>query len=163
MGTWIKAIPPKMLQDSFGIYHGQWMPEMDRCWFRKEDGTCVSSRLLRTKMGKVEHVTITRRLPGVFISTNGDADFTWADKQEIKDELFGKNRVAIEVFPTEDRMVDVADVYHLWVFEKGFRLPFGIHPKEYQPAVNRGYSMSQADLDALKAYYDEEGDAHDGV
>ena len=47
MGTWIKNIPPKMLHDKFGVYKGQWMPEMDRAWVRKEDGTSVCSRMIR--------------------------------------------------------------------------------------------------------------------
>lgn len=148
MGTWIKGVSPRQVHDTFGIYSGQWMPEMDRCWIRKEDGTCVCSRLLRTSAGNVEHVTITR---GPTSEKKGD--FTWAEKQEIKDELFGRKRTAVEVFPTEDRLVDAADVYHLWVFEKGYQLPFGIHPKEYQKAVNRGYSMSPEELEILKDYY----------
>ena len=33
----------------------------------------------------------------------------------------------------------MADCYHMWVFEKGFELPFGIHPKDKKTApVNRG-------------------------
>lgn len=159
--TWIKAIPPKMVQDKFGVYHGQWMPEMDRCWIRKEDGCCVSSRLIRTSWGKVEHVTITRRdpkLPANIVTNNGTGELTWAEKQQIKDELFGADRVAIEVFPAEDRMVNTADVYHLWVFDKHFKIPFGIHPKEYIPAVNRGYSMTKTELLELEEYYREKGE-----
>ncbi len=156
MGTWIKAVPPKMLQDQFGVYRGQWNPEMDRCWIREEDGTCVCSRLIRTKeFGNIEHVTITRKNDGK-LTVDGSAGYSWAEKQEIKDELFGKNRTAIEVYPTEDRLIDTADVYHLWVFDKKYRLPFGIHPKEYKPAVNRGYSMTENELKTLQAYYDKE-------
>lgn len=139
---WIKAIPPKMLHDQFGIYQGQWMPEMDRCWINTENGMCVSSRLIRTDIGNVEHVTISTK--------DGNTNITWADKQQIKNDLFGKNRCAVEVFPTEDRLVDVCNVYHLWVFEKGFNLPFGIHPKEYKKAINRGYSISEQELKELK-------------
>ena len=153
MSTWIKAIAPRMVQEKFGIYRGQWMKEMDRCWIRKEDGCCVCSRLIRTLWGTVEHVTITRGNKDKILTNDGSGDFTWAEKQQIKDELFGKKRVAIEVYPPEDRLVDMADVYHLWVFEKNFRLPFGIHPKEYIQAVNRGYSMNEAELKELKDYY----------
>ena len=154
--TWIKSIPPKMLHDQFGIYRGQWNPEMDRCWIREEDGCCVCSRLLRTDWGNVEHVTISRRNPDApewTVTNDGSAGFTWAEKQQIKDELFGKNRTAVEVYPAEDRLIDTADVYHLWVFDKRFRLPFGIHPKEYKPAINRGYSMTQGELEELREYY----------
>ena len=119
MGTWIKGVPPKMMHDVLGVYNGLWMPEMDRCWIRKEDGTCVCSRLIRTSVGKVEHVTITRKSKNVEeLLTGKKGDFTWAEKQEIKNELFGTKRAAVEVFPTEDRLVDASDVYHLWVFEK---------------------------------------------
>ena len=135
------------------------MPEMDRCWIRKEDGVCVSSRLIRTSMGNIEHVTITRKADGFKVSNDGSKGFSWAEKQQIKDELFGANRVAVEVYPTEDRLVDTADVYHLWVFDKKYRLPFGIHPKEYQKAINRGYSVTDGELKQLQEYYqiEEEG------
>lgn len=152
--TWIKAISPKQLNDYAHCYHGQWMPEMDRCWIRKEDGVCVSSRLIRTKIGTVEHVTITKRSENWQVSSDGSRAFSWAEKQKIKNELFGKNRVAVEVYPEEDMLVDTADVYHLWVFDKKYKLPFGIHPKQYQKAVNRGaLPMSPDDIEELKAYY----------
>lgn len=158
--AWIKAVPPKMLHEKFGIYQGTWMPEMDRCWIRKEDGCCVSSRMIRTKFGNVEHVTITRKdhnNPEWYITNDGTGELTWAEKQQIKDELFGKNRQAVEIYPTEDRMINYSDVYHLWVFDKKFRLPFGIHPKEYQKAFNRGYSMNQEEIRTLQKYYEEKG------
>lgn len=154
MGTWIKGVPPKMAHDMLGVYQGNWLPEMDRCWIRKEDGTCVCSRLLRTSIGKVEHVTITRKTTDENLASGKKGDFTWAEKQEIKNELFGTKRAAVEVYPAADRLVDVMDVYHLWVFEKGYQLPFGIHPKEYQKAVNRGYGMNEEEMRILREYYD---------
>ena len=123
---WIKCISPKMLNDNFDVYHGQWMPEMDRSWIREEDGTQVCSRLLNTRWGKVEHVTITMK----GFSADGSGGFSWSEKQKIKDELFGENRDAIEVYPKQKYLVDVCDVYHLWVFDKKIDLPFGIHPKQ---------------------------------
>ena len=68
MGTWIKSIPPKMLHDKLGVYRGQWLPEMDRSWVRKEDGTSVCSRMIRTPWGNVEHVTITRGDSGLHMA-----------------------------------------------------------------------------------------------
>ena len=121
---WKEAISPTYLHETFGIYQGVWMPQMDRCWM-SSDGMQVTSRLLMTKWGKVEHASIT--IPGS-LSRNGESEVSWSLKMEIKNELFGENRLAIEVFPKAKNLVDVMDVYHLWVFPKEFDLPFGIHP-----------------------------------
>jgi hypothetical protein len=41
----------------------------------------------------------------------------WAHLQQIKDELFGKEREAFELFPASSKLVDVANMYWLWVLE----------------------------------------------
>ena len=133
MRRWIKSLPMKKAHEQFGIYNGTWSAEMDRYW-ESDDGYHVGSRLIRTEWGTIEHVTIGRMgLVG--------GDIPWAVKQEIKNELFGVRATAIEVFPCQKNLVDVMDLYHLWVLPKGFQLPFGIHPfRDPQcPVVERGY------------------------
>jgi len=50
----------------------------------------------------------------------------WREFQEIKNELVGKECEGVELYPAESRCVDMANQYHLWVFDKaGYRLPFG--------------------------------------
>ena len=154
----VKGIPPKFLRDRFGLYTGGnrvgWNGEMDRCWVDNESNICVCSRLIRTKQfGNVEHVTITKGTG----TTDGTGEVTWSEKMQIKNELFGENRFAIEVFPKAKNLVDVCDVYHLWVFDKKLDLPFGISRGEYQPAVNRGYCVTAEELKALKADYQRTG------
>lgn len=51
---------------------------------------------------------------------------SWSEKQRIKDELIGPERLAVEVFPPRSELVDQADAYHLWVLPEGFTLPFGV-------------------------------------
>ena len=97
------------LHETYGVYQGVWMPQMDRCWI-SDDGIQVTSRLLETKWGKVEHAAITAINSLTF---NGESDLPWAVKMEIKNELFGENRAAIEVYPKANKLVDVMDVYHL--------------------------------------------------
>lgn len=154
MRKWIKGISPRQLNSVIPVYNGEWMPQMDRYW-ESDDGYSVMSRLLRTKWGKVEHVAI-QRMNKVF-SSDGSNDIGWSIKQQIKNELFGENRLAIEVFPEEKLLVDVCDVYHLWVFEKGFELPFGIHPKEAAKMqyVNRGFNFTEADYEEYKQMKDQ--------
>lgn len=94
---WTETITPKQAAEELGVpYHG-WMREMDRAWISEDQKYSVMSRLLRTEWGKVEHVTITAA-EGVGRS-DGSGDIPWAVKMEIKNDLFGEKRVAVEVFP----------------------------------------------------------------
>lgn len=139
MRTWHKSIPMKYLHEQYGLYRGNWSSQMDRYW-ESDDGYTVSSRQIKTDWGTVEHVTIMR-------VNEEDGDIPWAVKQAIKDELFGTRAVAIEVFPSKKNLVDVMNVYHLWVLPKDFRLPFGIHPTrdpQGQP-ISRGYDFNMGD------------------
>ena len=138
---WVDTISPKAMNDMLGIYEAsEWHKQCDRCWM-SDDGYQVCSRLLRTEIGNVEHVTILKTTDNMSEKLKGDGslDIPWAVKQEIKNELFGKDMTAIEVFPEENRLVDVCDVYHLWILPKKFKMPFGIHPKDTKcSVVNRG-------------------------
>ena len=55
----------------------------------------------------------------------------WAELQRVKAELLGPERLAIEVYPPAEQLVDDADAYHLWVFPAGFEMPFGLHRGGY--------------------------------
>lgn len=151
---WVKAIPPKCMRDKFGMYkRDTWHGEMDRCWIDNDANICVTSRLIRTKFGNVEHVAITRG----GMTADGSGEITWSEKMRIKNELFGENRFAIEVFPKQKNLVDVMDVYHLWVFDKKLEMPFGIAPKEIKPAVNRGYQFTEEDMKVMAEDYKRTG------
>ena len=144
MRKWYKCISPKYCHEQLGMYTGKWLPQMDRCW-ESDDGYSVMSRKIRTEWGVVEHVTI-QRMNGLF-----GGDVPWAIKQEIKEELFGIKTTAIEVFPTRKNLVDVCDVYHLWILPEGFSLPFGIHPTRDPNGVPvyRGYDFN---LEAVQSW-----------
>lgn len=133
---WYKMLPMKAAHEKLGVYKGTWSQQMDRYW-ESNDGYTVSSRQIRTPMGVVEHVCIGRMGPI-------KGDIPWAVKQEIKNELFGRQSVAIEVFPAEKNLIDVMDLYHLWVLPKGTTMPFGIHPTRdpQPPVIERGYDYN---------------------
>ena len=154
----IKVMPPKYMHDYFGLYPDGpnrlgWHGEMDRSWIDNDADICVCSRLIRTQFGNVEHVTISKGTGTI----DGTGEVTWAEKMQIKNELFGENRFAIEIFPKQKNLVDVCDVYHLWVFDKKVDMPFGIAKGEYQKAVNRGYNVSEADIQKMVEDYKRAG------
>lgn len=110
---WIgKPSPKSMHKKGTG-----WFAELDKAYVYNGKYAAMT-RELDTEWGKIIHCAV-RNVEGTEIS--------WKEKQWIKDSLFGEDRIAIEVFPSKDRLVDAANMYHLWVFPKGFELPFGIH------------------------------------
>ena len=49
------------------------------------------------------------------------------DFQRIKNELVGETHEAVELYPSEARLVDMANQYHLWCFrDAGSTFPFGM-------------------------------------
>ena len=60
------------------------------------------------------------------IKANDDsARHDWREFQQIKNELCGPEREAIEVYPAESRLVDGANQFHLWVLPEGMGVPCG--------------------------------------
>ena len=141
---WKETLSPAYLHEKFGVYKGVWMQQMDRCWM-SDDGIQVTSRLIMTDWGKIEHAAIT--VAGG-LSSNGEYELPWSVKMQIKNELFGEQRLAIEVFPKQKNLVDVMDVYPLWVFPKDFDLPFGIHPTRDKQGrqIHRGFPTDVSSL-----------------
>lgn len=51
---------------------------------------------------------------------------SWSDKQDIKNQVVGKEHEAIELYPAESRRVDQSHQYHLWVIDDPeYRFSFG--------------------------------------
>jgi hypothetical protein len=60
----------------------------------------------------------------------------WRHFQMIKNDIFGPEAEAAEVYPAESRLVDQANQYHLWVItEPGVGLPFGFGAREVSENV----------------------------
>jgi hypothetical protein len=47
-----------------------------------------------------------------------EAIHDWRDLQNIKNMLVGEEYEAVEIYPSESRLVDSANQYHLWAFVK---------------------------------------------
>lgn len=71
------------------------------------------TRQVKTEWGTITHATITSH-----------DEPKWRDKQWIKNQIFGEEAQALEVFPKESQLVDGAPMYHLWILPPGFKIPF---------------------------------------
>lgn len=79
----------------------------------------VAMRSYKTPIGEMLHLSIKRRDKAPIRD--------WRDLQRIKNELVGPTAEAVEIFPSEDRLVDTANQYHLWCTKPGEKFPFGFH------------------------------------
>lgn len=70
--------------------------------------------------GSVMQINIRRRDGNVIMRD-------WREFQDIKNQLAGPECEAIEIYPAESRLIDVANKYHLWCFLDGRLLPLGWH------------------------------------
>jgi hypothetical protein len=52
----------------------------------------------------------------------------WDDLQRIKSAIYGPHVEAVELYPDEDRLVDMGNTRHLWIRTDGSRWPFGFDP-----------------------------------
>lgn len=51
----------------------------------------------------------------------------WRELQQIKNMILSPEHEAVELYPAESRLVDVANQYHLWAFaDPTHRFPFGL-------------------------------------
>ena len=125
---WKEQVPPKYLQKREELHLDSWMLEMDRAW-ESNDGILVYSRLLNTGKFFVEHVVITSR---------DEREILWLTKQHIKNDLFGSEVEAVEIYPEERNRIDTEGLYHLWIPQESAKLPFGMDRRKLR-AVDRGY------------------------
>lgn len=125
-GPWEK-LPGPLAQ---GYPARGWLAEVDRCYRNRAFAVLV--RDVDTEWGPVLHLAI-RNASG--------SEISWSSKQRIKDELVGRDRVAVEVFPSREQLVDGANMYHLWALPEETALPFTLKgevaPDDADPAAPR--------------------------
>ena len=59
--------------------------------------------------------------------TASEKELSWIERQSLKTHIFGPQAVGLEIMPREDRVVNDAPMFHMWVLPEGFSMPFGIH------------------------------------
>lgn len=109
-GEWVCHPSPKVLQRGDG-----WSREFDTVYSNGK--YAVMTRPIQNQWGNMLHICMRN------ISST---DIPWKEKHRIKNELFGEERIAVEVFPKESELIDAAMMYHLWLLPEGMALPFGI-------------------------------------
>ena len=92
--------------------------------------------------GFIYHPNLKGQCDYITIKThNKEAVRDWRHFQQIKNELVGEDREAVEIYPREDRLVDTANQYHLWVLPKDIIPAFGFLERkvDYTP-LNGGHN-----------------------
>jgi hypothetical protein len=74
--------------------------------------------------GDFLHINI-RRLDGSMFKD-------WRHFQQIKNEVAGPEREALEIYPAESRKVDTSNKWHLWVLPEGAQVNLGWGTRDIQ-------------------------------
>ena len=117
MGPWERRVATREMR---AAHSGYWSatPWRDYCLVNNRYSVQLSDE--PSEWGVVVHLWIRRH--------DGEPTRSWSDLQRIKRECVeeGAVRVAVEVFPADEQLVDQANMYHLWVLPLGFELPFSL-------------------------------------
>jgi hypothetical protein len=95
--------------------------EMVRAWEHEKSLTISVwiNNIYQVKISKVK--TLSKSWPPMLHLSIKRIDkepiHDWRDLQKIKNELVGPEHEALELYPAESRVVDMANQYHLWVFK----------------------------------------------
>lgn len=100
-------------------YGVPWVNSRWQVWIRKNMPTGFPDPNGGEGCMMVTHLSIKRHDRDVVLGKD------WRDFQRIKNELCGEDCEAMEIYPAEDRLVDTANQYHLWVLPPGLHLPLG--------------------------------------
>lgn len=89
------------------------------------------TRQIRQAWANDIYAVLIRKLPGGHMhfairSTTG-REPPWADLQRIKNEIAGTEAYGVQFCPPESRLIDAADMYHLWIYPEGYDPGFGLH------------------------------------
>jgi hypothetical protein len=98
------------------------------------------------------HLTITRR--------DEQPDRNWQMFQIIKNEIVGQEYEAVELYPAQSRLMDVANKYHLWVLapkeanENPPHFPIGM--KKHGPVNLNTLIISERTIQRIREFTEEE-------
>lgn len=94
-------------------------PSVKEIWRGKE----FLAQTYETTDPNITRVSVNRTCIDVTNRRWRDA-ITWDDLQEVKRQVGFGNHDAVEVFPADKDLVNVANIRHLFVFEKDYPLDF---------------------------------------
>lgn len=72
-------------------------------WMKKYSAQVVQSR---APWGMTHHLKVKRR--------DGRDGISWDILQQIKNDILGKDVLAVEIYPPEDEVVNEINMRHLW-------------------------------------------------
>ncbi len=105
-----KQLDPQHLKDVIKKEHN-YSEHLTKAWSIIKGDSHIRPIYLVTfeKVGDIEHWRITRY--------DNKPTHNFMDLWQIKNDLIGKNKVAIEIYPTEKSFKNSSNTYHLWIWK----------------------------------------------
>lgn len=121
----------------------------------KVQATCLVDNLpTYNNFGKMRHMTI-KKVDKAKVEQQGITAWIFSDEPNYAEKLSALKNVGqwkkfgLEVFPTEEKLVDQANLYHVWEVENSNVLPFELNPifdvpEEFEEVSGKDYDVQYA-------------------
>lgn len=116
-GEWVSVGVTDLANTMIPLSQGERWVAM---WRNNHHAVMVSE--MSTEWGMVTHLWVRRH--------DNKPRVSWRALQRIKNDLVGRDRCGIEIYPAEEDKVDEANMYHLWVMPVGWRPPFTLGQRQ---------------------------------
>lgn len=119
--------------------------------YKGEVNFAVQVREVECEVGQIKHVVIKklRAQPSV-VDIFNSLEPTYQDKIRIRQVLKCKDRDMIEVMPTQRNLVDMANLYHLWILPAEYKSPIQYQPSNEFKYYNENYDIAINELEDVK-------------
>lgn len=145
-----KSIPvPKIVSGG-----NSWERNINEIWTHINDDKSIIVQiryLPKTKFGEMRHLSIKKIDTKSYLKNPLSAIFllnepTYKNKVWILNSLGKWKKIALEVFPVEDNLVDGANMFHLWELKSKDVLPFSTEEIGNTPKLNCKLSLKKCNI-----------------
>lgn len=131
-----KPTPPELVRETMSHYKID--EAQARAWLERDHAKCryfvnYLYQVAVAPCGPEDsclHLNIRRR--------DGTMVKDWRHFQQIKNEIAGPEREAVEIYPAESRKVDTSNKWHLWVLPEGTQFGLGWEKRDVTYQEFRG-------------------------
>jgi len=149
---WVRNYSFDLIQEIF--WEEKFFDEVWKHESKTDSKLCAVDYLPTCSFGQMRHMTI-KKVDKIKVEEQGLRAWILSDEPNYAEKLDALSNVGrwkkfgLEVFPTEEKLVDQANLYHVWEVENSNVLPFELNPifdvpEEFEEVSGKDYDVQYA-------------------